>query len=142
MKLTPEERNTVISLEMQKAKNFFSQAEANAKIELWDVVANRLYYSLFHAASALLIHIEQPVSSQKGAIVQFNKYFVKTGIIDKQYGYTYAMLQQMSEKADYNCSYTATESEVQPLLSLSQQFISQITNLLQLPASEFISQEN
>ena len=56
MSLTNEERQIMVTLEIEKADRFFIQAKKNAEIQEWDVVANRLYYALFHAVSALLIH--------------------------------------------------------------------------------------
>ena len=53
MKLNDEERRIMVSLEYEKAQSFLEQAEKIAAMDLWDVVANRLYYSIFHAVSAL-----------------------------------------------------------------------------------------
>lgn len=55
MKLNDEERRIMVNLEYEKALSFLEQAEKVAAMDLWDVVANRLYYSIFHAVSALLI---------------------------------------------------------------------------------------
>lgn len=66
MSLNEEERKVVVNLELNKASRLLGQAERNAEIGLWNVVANRLYYSLFHAVSAMLIHDHFNVSSHKG----------------------------------------------------------------------------
>ena len=42
MKLTDEERQILVNLEYEKAIAFLAQAEGNANIGFWDVVANRL----------------------------------------------------------------------------------------------------
>ena len=42
MSLTNEERQIMVTLEMEKADRFFIQAKKNAEIQEWDVVANRL----------------------------------------------------------------------------------------------------
>lgn len=47
MKLTDEERQILVNLEYEKAVAFLAQAEGNAGIGFWDVVANRLYYWFF-----------------------------------------------------------------------------------------------
>lgn len=64
----------------EKSLAFYSQAQANAEIGLWDVVANRLYYSLFHAVSALLIKDKHKVGTHKGAVLMFGQHYVKTGV--------------------------------------------------------------
>ena len=67
MKLTDEERQILVNLEYEKAVALLAQAEGNAGIGFWDVVANRLYYSVFHAVSALLINDGYKVGTHKGA---------------------------------------------------------------------------
>ncbi len=67
MSLNDEERKTVVRLQMEKAHNNFNQIELLSKAGYWDNVANRLYYALFHAVSALLIHDGYSVGSHRGA---------------------------------------------------------------------------
>ena len=43
MKLNDEERQIMVNLEYEKALSFLEQAEKIAAMDLWDVVANRLY---------------------------------------------------------------------------------------------------
>lgn len=56
MSLNEEERYTLVALEYEKAQAIFSQIEGLRSLGYWDNIANRLYYALFHAVSALLIH--------------------------------------------------------------------------------------
>ena len=141
MKLSDEERTVIVGLEIGKAQSFMQEAETTASLKMWDVTLNRLYYSLFHAATALLIHVGKTASSHKGAIIQFNKYFVKSGIIDTEMGHTYAMLQGLRERADYNCKFQARAEDVQPLIPASKAMLQKIEGLLHedkdtLPISE------
>ncbi len=80
MKLNEEERQIMVNLEYEKAQSFLAQAERIAAMDLWDVVANRLYYSIFHAVSALLIKDGHKVNTHKGTLVMFGQNYVKTGI--------------------------------------------------------------
>lgn len=116
MSLTSEERQIMVSLEYEKAMRFLNQARKNAEIQEWDVVANRLYYALFHAVSALLIHDKHKVGTHKGAVMVFGQHYVKTGIFTPQEGRFYSQLQTMREKADYNSNWQSTEDIVQPLI--------------------------
>ena len=76
MKLNDEERQIMVSLEYEKAMSFLEQAERIAAMDLWDVVANRLYYSIFHAVSALLIKDGHKVSTHKGTLMLFGQHYV------------------------------------------------------------------
>jgi uncharacterized protein (UPF0332 family) len=40
-------------------------------------MANRLFYSMFHAVSALLINDQREVGSHKRAAIRFHQYYVK-----------------------------------------------------------------
>ena len=42
-------------MQLEKAHKNFGQIELLCQVGYWDNVANRLYYALFHAVSALLI---------------------------------------------------------------------------------------
>lgn len=77
MGLNDEERAIMVQREYEKAEKFYQQAVANAELQIWDVVANRLYYSAFHAVSALLIKDQHKVGSHKGAVLMFGLHYVK-----------------------------------------------------------------
>lgn len=116
MSLTNEERTIMVNLEFEKAVRFLDQARKNAEIKEWDVVANRLYYAVFHAVSSLLIHDGHKVGSHRGAVMMFGQHYVRTGIFSADEGRFYSQLQTMREKADYNSAWQTTEEIMQPLM--------------------------
>lgn len=79
MRLQDTERQIMVNLEYERACTCFKQAEGNASMGFWDVVANRLYYAVFHAVSALLIKDGYKVGTHKGAMLMFGQHYVKTG---------------------------------------------------------------
>lgn len=105
---------------------FLAQAEGNANLGFWDVVANRLYYSVFHAVSALLISDGYKVGTHKGAILMFGQHYVKEGSFPIEDAKLYAQLQTMREKGDYNCVYQTSEDEMKPLFEPVRQFVDRI----------------
>ena len=100
MKLNDEERQIMVNLEYEKALSFLEQAEKIAAMDLWDVVANRLYYSIFHAVSALLIKDGHNVSTHKGTLVMFGQNYIKKGIFPNDASKLFIKLQTMREKSD------------------------------------------
>lgn len=46
---------TAAGLMLEKSARNMEQAIRNAEMDYWDLVSNRLYYSIFHAVSALLL---------------------------------------------------------------------------------------
>lgn len=55
MGLTNDERYSLVELRLDKARRFIKEAEQMLSLNLWDLAANRFYYSCFHAAQALLV---------------------------------------------------------------------------------------
>ena len=130
MSLSEEERTIIVQLEMEKAKRIFSQIEALRTLGYWDNIANRLYYALFHAVTALLIHDGRSVGTHKGVVVLFGQYYVRTGIFPLSDGKLYSQLQTIREKSDYNCTYEMQEEDVMPLITPSRRLIEKITALI------------
>ena len=126
MSLNDEERRTVVRLQLEKAHANFSQIPMLCEAGYWDNVANRLYYSLLHAVSALLINDGYNVGSHRGAVGAFGQHYVTTGIFSIEEGRHYSRLQGLREKADYNCAYNATEKDIAPKIEPTRKLIEKI----------------
>ncbi len=131
MSLSQEERDIVVGLELEKADKFLSQADAVAALGIWDVVANRIYYALFHAVSALLINDRIEVRSHKGAGLMFGQKYVIPGIFTADDGRLYAKLQDLREKSDYNLVYQSNQEEMAPLIENARDLIRRIKARIQ-----------
>ena len=55
MALTIDEKKAIIAYRIQKSAQTMIEARDNASLKHWSLAANRLYYALFHMASALLV---------------------------------------------------------------------------------------
>ena len=116
MSLTDEERAIVVRLEYEKSLSMLEQVDKILPLGYWDMVANRLYYALFHAVSSLLINDGRKVGTHKGVVLLFGQYYIKTGKFSIEEGRLYSQLQTMREKADYNCIFQASEKEIAPMI--------------------------
>ena len=128
MSLNDDERRIIVGLEFEKAVNTFGQIPELQKLGYWDNIANRLYYAVFHAVNALLIHDGHPVNTHKGVIAVFGNYYIRTGIFSSEDGRLYSDLQTMRNNSDYNCSYDATQKEIEPLIEPAGKLIEKISN--------------
>ena len=126
MNLSKEERRIVVGMELEKAERIFAEYEVLQKAGFWGTLVNRLYYSAFHAVSALLINDGYEVCTHKGAVIRFQQYYVKTGKFSVEDGRFYSQLQTMRESADYNCSYEVTEEDVISRIEPVRLFIDKI----------------
>lgn len=111
MSLTPEQCRIAVSLLIEKSDRNMEQAKANASLEYWDLVANRLYYSVFHAVTALMQTDGMKMGTHKGTSSQFGQHYILTGIFERKDGILYSRLQTMREKADYQNTFTLTPEE-------------------------------
>ena len=126
MSLTEEERKIIVGLEFEKARKAFAQMAELRKLGYWDTVANRLYYAVFHAVSALLIRDGHKVNTHKGAISAFGLNYIRTGLLPQEFGRLYSDLQIMRNNSDYNCSSDVTQEEIEPKIEQAESFSAKI----------------
>lgn len=126
MSLSNEERQIVVNLELEKAQKTFEDMEFCVQQEKWETAANRLYYALFHAVSALLIYDGYKVKSHRGVMALFGEYYIRTGLFNRADGALLSDLVIMRDNADYNCFYEADEQKLTPFIAPTQQLIDKI----------------
>lgn len=125
-----ENKDILISLQTEKAKRFLSQADEMVGLRHWDLAANRYYYACFHVVQALFIAKGVNAHTHAGINTQFSLHFVKTGIVDSSYGSFLARMFQLRQKADYNCAYEVSKSDVQEINGLAHKFIKTLLNII------------
>lgn len=112
MSLKEEDRRVMVTLELEKASKTLGQMRYNLQGCEWEMVANRLYYALFHAVSALLISDKHEVETHRGAVNKFRLFYVMEGIFSAEEGRLYSQLQSLRESGDYNCAMDVTEDDI------------------------------
>ena len=130
MSLNDEERKIMVEFEIEKAHRLIDQFPILENAKLWDTLANRVYYAVFHAVTALLIKNGLHAESHQGVSVLFSKHFVKEGLIDAEYGRFFARLETMREKSDYTCLFETTEEELLPMIPKAKELISIIERII------------
>ena len=130
MSLSDEERKIIVSLEIEKAYRHYNQALIMQREEQWDGMANRLYYAVFHAVSALLFFDKHEVNSHKGSHVIFAQYYIKTNILPRLYGDLYRKLARMREESDYNCTYDEEPDVLQSNIVPAKEMIDTISAMV------------
>lgn len=116
MTLDNSQRLIAINLLLEKSEKNMEQAVKTAELGYWDLVANRLYYAVFHAVNAMLFADGIRTGTHKGTSVQFGKFYVLTGIFSREDGVLYSHLQTMREKADYQNVFILDEEEGKNLI--------------------------
>ena len=126
MKLTDEERNSLVILQLEKAKVFLKQADEMFDLKYWDIASNRYYYACFHAVQALLIQNGLSCKTHDGLIACFGLNFIKTGKISARLGSFLARMEQLRQKGDYNCIYSISEDEISTIKAPARELIETI----------------
>jgi len=130
MSLTNEERDAIIAFRVQKAKSTLAEAEGIATLSYWNAVANRLYYSCFYMAGALLIRNNLMAQTHNGVIHLLGLHFIREGKISKEAGKLYSKLYELRQTGDYDDLFNLTENEVMPLFPEVHRFIEELQKLL------------
>lgn len=130
MSLTDEERNTIVKYELEKASTTLCEVDALIENNLWNGAANRLYYAVFHAISALLIHDGHQVSTHQGSHALFGLHYIKTEKLPAEFGRLYSQLQTMREESDYNCIYDVTPDELTEKIEPAKRLINAIAAMI------------
>ena len=93
MPLTDEDKKSIVSYRIEKAKGALVEAKDCATMNHWSLAANRLYYAAYYASSALL---------------------VRTGLLTKEDGALLARLQNMRHTGDYDDFMDWNREDVEP----------------------------
>lgn len=130
MSLSEQERSTLVQLYLNRAKSTYEDAEIAANSKKWSMAANRLYYAVFHAATALFVRDGRPVGTHRGAKAVLGQYYVKEGVISVDDSKLFAQLETLRGKADYNIMFEAQEKDILPNLPKAKDFIQTIEMLV------------
>lgn len=130
MSLSIEERNIIVSLELKRARETYDDIGCLISANRLNGAANRMYYAVFHAVCALLIHDGHQGITHKGSHALFSLHYIKTGILPREYGQLYSQLQTMREESDYNCAYDVEMDEIEQRLKPAKRLIEDIERLV------------
>lgn len=130
MGLNEIERNTIVSLEREKAHEFIRQAKLMCKQSIWDLAANRYYYACYHIIQALFVQRGLSSKTHAGLLRTFGQNFILTSIVEERYGPFLTKMMQLRMKADYNCAFDVSEKDVAKLSTAAEEFVDRIDGLL------------
>jgi len=130
MSLTNEERIAIINYRMEKAYSTLDEARKVFSLDMYNLTANRLYYSVYYAATALLLKTELPSHTHRGAMTLFHQHFVKTNILTPVEGGLFRQLYGMRHEGDYEDFVDYSKEDIEPYFNITEEFLNKIKNLL------------
>ena len=130
MSLSDEERKIIVDLELEKANRTYDAAMIMIEKEHWESAANRLYYALFHAVNALLIHDGHQVNTHKGSHAMFGMYYIRTNKLPREYSNIYQKLESIRDESDYNWAYNIVPEDISEKVTTARQMIDTIAAMV------------
>ncbi len=97
---------------------------------LLDDAASRTYYSMFHAASALLLSRNLTFNSHTGILRAINLQFVKTGELDRSFGKEINWLAELRQVGDYGEIRHVEVEDVSRAIDQAEAFLTQVNAML------------
>lgn len=115
------------------ARDALTVARDNIDSGHWRAGYNRLYYSCFYAARALLLQHGHTPQTHSGVKTQFSNHFVRTGILDDKLSSFYGKLMEARLDSDYETSFDPDPDQLQAWLPKAEEFIDRVFDLLDNP---------
>lgn len=131
--MTEEERRVIAGQEMVKVLKFLTDSEELAKLEMWNVVANRAYYALYHAVMAMMVSDGFSPKTHSGLITEFGREYVLTGKIDPKYSKVLSQMRSIRKNCDYDVFYYTNREEMEPILITVRELIELIVERIFSP---------
>jgi uncharacterized protein (UPF0332 family) len=130
MSLDEEDRKSVVSYRLERAEATLAEAQGVAERGWYNLSANRLYYAVYYAASALLISKGLPVRSHAGVKSMLHLHFVKTGVLTLEDGALVGMLFNLRQSGDYEDFKQVTKLQIEELTPMAVRLVGKIKTLI------------
>jgi len=123
-------RQDYISYKIERSAEIMEDAKLLAANKRWRSCVNRLYYSAFHLVNALLFLDGINSKSHDGLKSKFLQLYIKTNIIDIEYGKLYSRLIDWRQESDYSVFIDFEESDVAPIIEKVKKFNHILTQII------------
>ncbi len=115
---------------MEKSRADLAAAEILCDRGLYDQSLNRSYYAIFHSVRSLLALDQFDSRKHSGIIAYFNRNYVSSGVLDKEYSKILMGAEKLRNKSDYDDFYIVSKSDVEKQIANAKTFISAIESLI------------
>lgn len=129
--MSSKERTTdLVRYRLQNSKEKLGSAKILLENGKFKDSISRSYYAMFAAARALLATRHLDSSKHSGVISLFNQHFVKTGVVERDFGRILMRGRDLRQDGDYKDFVEASMEEAQDQYSAAKKFIEQIEDAL------------
>lgn len=130
MSLTEEERKAIVQYRIEKAKASLVDAVDVSSIKKWSLAANRLYYALYYAATALLINDGHITRTHSGMISLVSLHYVQNGKLSKEEGKLLKRIFDLRQESDYDDFIDADETDITTYLPMVSTLVDRLISMI------------
>ncbi len=94
-------RSDVIRYWWSKAEESLASAQRECEAGAFAFAMNRIYYAAFYAVSAALLDRQTSFKKHSGVRAAFHREFIKSGMLDSDWGKFYDQLFEDRQEGDY-----------------------------------------
>lgn len=120
----------LIKSQIAKSHEKLEAAKSLAKEAFYDDAISRAYYSMFHAASAVLFSEGVTVGTHSALKTMFGLRFIVTGKIDKKFGRWLNEIKDERENGDYDIFTSFEDSDAKKAITEADEFLKGIKSFL------------
>lgn len=126
MTIEEQTRDDLIKYRLDQAKETINVVDLLIKNNKLSPAVNRIYYGMFYSLLALALQFNFETSKHQQLIGWFNKEFIRTGLIEKEFGRILRDAYENRTSGDYDSFVIFDQAEVLLLYSDMKSFIEQI----------------
>ncbi|MEW5961557.1 MAG: HEPN domain-containing protein [Chloroflexota bacterium] len=120
-----------IQLYLDRARADLLAARSNLDQGFWGVVVSWAYDAMYYASNALLVSKGISRKTHSGVISAFGEYFVKTGLIEKEYAKLLGQAFDSRLDTDYDVVFRVDQILADQVLRDAQRFVDRAESYLQ-----------
>jgi len=125
-----EKTRTLIKVRLERAREDLDTAEELLSLNRYRASVNRASYALFGITTALLLTKKVERSKHTGVEAAFNQYFIKTGIIEIEFGKIYDFIRKKREESDYASKAMIDKTTASNIVRDAKRFMERIEKYL------------
>jgi uncharacterized protein (UPF0332 family) len=125
-----EDIRAVIQLRVGRAQEELQAARRLVEDGFYRIACSRAYYSAFLMTTATLLTQNLIRSKHSGVQATFGERFVKSGLIEDEYGRIYTLLRNTREDTDYNDRVVVNEAIARERLAEAHRFVERLERYL------------
>lgn len=130
MTIDENNKNDLIKYRLEQAKDTVAVVDLLINNERFPAAVNRIYYGIFYTLLALALRFDFETSKHLQLIGWFNKEFIRSGKIEKEFGRILRKAYENRTSGDYDAFIEFEQDDVVQLFEEMKNFINRIESYL------------